>query len=391
MAIHVKLPKIGLTMERGKIVEWMKHEGDTVKTGELLYVFETEKVTNEIESPASGILHRILAPVGSEVEVGQDVAIVASPGEKLEEMRVDPGRIVNTEPSPREVYRAESKKSDQVIISPFVRAFARDQGVDISKLKGSGSNGRITKEDVLKAAASPRGVMPEVSQTLPFEGIRKTIADRLTHSYQTAVHVAVMIEVDMAAATKKRLELLQEIEKTTGTKLTFTAILVQAVAKSLQNHAIVNSRLDGDRIKVFKNINLGVAVDLGSGLIVPVVHDADKKTLEEIATHIAKVSEKARDGNLVLDEVSGGTFTITNLGMFGVHTFIPVINPPESAILAVGLIEDKPVVVNGQITIAPRMNLTMVFDHRIFDGAEAARFLHTLKEQLESNSPSHTP
>lgn len=390
MVNHVKLPKIGLTMERGTIIEWLKQEGDAVEKGERLYAFETEKVTNEIESPASGVLHKILAPVGTEVMVGEDVAIISAPGEKIEEL--ESAAVVSPEAvsSPRELATPKAEKGDRVITSPFVRALAKERGVDMSKLKGSGPGGRVTKEDVLAAPAPPAGVMPEVAETLPFQGMRKTIADRLTRSYQTAVHVVVMVEVDMTAATKKRLDLLQGIERATGSKLTFTAILVQVVAKSLRKHPIVNSRLDGDHIKIFKSINLGVAVALDSGLIVPVLHDADKKTLEEITTHLARVTEKARNGSLVLDEVSGGTFTITNLGMFGVHTFIPIINPPESAILAAGLIEDKPVVVNGQIAIRPRMNLTLVFDHRVLDGAGAAKFLRTLKEELESPGSSAT-
>ncbi|HXX72421.1 MAG TPA: dihydrolipoamide acetyltransferase family protein, partial [Candidatus Acidoferrales bacterium] len=275
MVTHVKLPKIGLTMERGTIVEWLKHEGDAVEKGERLYVFETEKVTNEIESPDSGVLRKILAPVGTEIMVGEDIAIIAAPGEKIEEL--ESAAVVSPEAvsSRTEVATPKVEKGGRVITSPFVRSLARERGVDLSKLKGSGPGGRVTKEDVLAAATSSAGVMPEVAETLPFQGMRKTIAERLTQSYQTAVHVAVMVEVDMTAATKKRLNLLQEIERATGTKLTFTAILVQAVAKSLRKHPIVNSRLDGDRIKIFKSINLGVAVALESGLIVPVLHDAD--------------------------------------------------------------------------------------------------------------------
>jgi pyruvate dehydrogenase E2 component (dihydrolipoamide acetyltransferase) len=385
MATHVKLPKIGLTMERGTIVEWLKSEGDPVEKDEPLYVFETEKVTNEIGAPVSGVLLKILAPVGIEVMVDQDVAMISAPGEKIDVAEQVPEKSAGAEPPTEIATRIE--KGDRVIVSPFVRALARERGVDVAKLKGTGPGGRITKEDVLTAGASSLA-MPEVAQALPFEGMRKTIAERLSRSYQTAVHVAVMVEVDMASAAKKRQELLQEIEETTGTKLTYTAILVQAVAKSLRMHPIVNSRLEGDRIKMFKSINLGVAVALESGLIVPVLHDADKKTLAEITTHLAKATEKARNGSLTLDDVSGGTFTLTNLGMFGVHTFIPIINPPESAILAAGLIEDKPVVVNGQITIRPVMNLTMVFDHRVLDGAEGAKFLQTLKKELEASNNS---
>ena len=388
MATHVKLPKIGLTMERGTVTDWLKQEGGAVEKGEPLYVFETEKVTNEIESPASGVLRKILAPVGTEVMVGEDVAIISAPGERIEELESAAVGSPEAVPSPREIV-PKAEKGDRVITSPFVRALARDRGVDISKLKGSGPGGRVTKGDVL-AAAAPAGLTPEVAETLPFRGMRRTIADRLTRSYQNAVHVAIMLEVDMTAATKQRSDLLQEIENATGNKLTFTAILVRAVAKSLRKHPVVNSRLDGDHIKIFKSINLGVAVALDSGLIVPVLHDADKKTLGEITTHLARVTDKARNGSLTLDEVSGGTFTITNLGMFGVHTFIPIINPPESAILAAGLIEDKPVAVNGQIAIRPRMNLTLVFDHRVLDGAGAAKFLRTLKEELESPGSSET-
>jgi pyruvate dehydrogenase E2 component (dihydrolipoamide acetyltransferase) len=226
----------------------------------------------------------------------------------------------------------------------------------------------------------------EISETIAMAGTRKTIADRLSHSYHSAVHATVMTEVDMSNTAELRQKLLPEVKEKTGASLTYTGILVKAVAIALKNHRLVNSTLEGDTIKVLKSINIGVAVDAEGGLIVPVIHDADKKTLIETAPLLTELVDKARSKSLSMKEVSSGTFTITNLGMLGVHTFIPIINPPQAAILGVGSMDEKPAVIEGKIEVRTRMNLSLVYDHRIVDGAEAARFLQTLKEKLENPS-----
>jgi pyruvate dehydrogenase E2 component (dihydrolipoamide acetyltransferase) len=216
--------------------------------------------------------------------------------------------------------------------------------------------------------------------------MRKTIAERLFQSYSSAVHTTVITEVDMTEASKFRKELTAKVKEETGDSLTYTGIIVKAAASTLRERKMVNSTLEGQEIKILKNINVGVAVDIEEGLIVPVIRDADRKSLSEIAALLSKLGEKARNRTLSMEEVAGGTFTVTNLGMLGVHTFIPIINPPQAAILGVGAIEDRPVIVEGNIVVRSRLNLSLVYDHRIINGAEAARFLQTMKRILEAPS-----
>ena len=225
-----------------------------------------------------------------------------------------------------------------------------------------------------------------MSEVIQLTGIRKTIADRLSRSYREAVHVSITIEVDMTEVTNLRQRLKSEVERKAQAPLSYTVILVKAVAVALKKNPIVNSTLEGDEIKILRDINIGVAVALKDGLIVPVIHNADKKSLSEIAICLRDLAEKAKQNRLELKDVEGGTFTITNLGMFGINTFTPIINPPQSAILGVGTIKDKLVMVDGEVVARPVMNLTLVFDHRIFDGVPAATFMRTLKEVLERPS-----
>jgi pyruvate dehydrogenase E2 component (dihydrolipoamide acetyltransferase) len=217
---------------------------------------------------------------------------------------------------------------------------------------------------------------PRVREVIPLAGIRKTTAERLSFSARNAPHSHIIIEVDMTKAAKLH-ETMQ---------LSYTDILVKAVSKALREHSNVNATLEDEKIKVFEDINVGVAVDTGKGLVVPVIRNADKKSLSEVSLAVKELAEKAREGKLTKEDMIGGTFTITNLGMYGVDLFIPIINPPETAILAVGKVTEKPVVVNGQITIKPVMTLTLAYDHRIIDGAPAARFLQNVKQIIESST-----
>jgi pyruvate dehydrogenase E2 component (dihydrolipoamide acetyltransferase) len=283
-----------------------------------------------------------------------------------------------------------------VRISPLAKKIAEEHKIDLTKITGTGPDGRIVKEDVLGAVGkaetlgqsttplSKEGV--EVAEIIPLVGMRKTIAERLSQSYSSAVHTTVLTEVDMTETSNFRKELTAKVKEETGVSLTYTAIIVKAAASALREHKIVNSTLEDQEIKILKNVNVGVAVDIEEGLIVPVIRDTDRISLSEIAALLSKLVEKARNRTLSMEEVSGGTFTVTNLGMLGVHTFIPIINPPQAAILGVGTIEDKPVVVEGNIEVRSRLNLSLVYDHRIVNGAEAARFLQTMKRILENPS-----
>jgi len=398
MTTDVIMPKLGLTMKEGTVVNWLKKEGEHVEKDEPIVEVETDKITNFVEANASGVLLRILAPRGTIVPVTEVIAIIGEPGEEI------PSKLVRETESPRSVNeimettevadKTSSTQTDQeaIRISPLARKLAEEYKVDPTKIKGTGPGGRIVKEDIIRAAttatSAPQPQIPleiEVSETIPLTGTRKTIADRLSQSYHSAVHTTVITEVDMTEIVKYR-QRLSETKEGTSASMTYTSIIAKSVAAALKNHPVINSTLVGDAIKVFGEVNLGVAVDVEGGLIVPVIRHAEKKSLMEIASVLTEMADKARKRLLSVEDISFGTFTITNLGALGVHTFIPIINPPQAAILGVGMVEQKPAVINGKIEIRSKMNLSLVFDHRIIDGAEAARFLQTLKKMMENPS-----
>ncbi|HJX23112.1 MAG TPA: dihydrolipoamide acetyltransferase family protein, partial [Candidatus Bathyarchaeia archaeon] len=275
-------------------------------------------------------------------------------------------------------------------ISPVARKMAEENKVDITKIKGTGPEGRIVREDVMRAieeakAGSTRAAPPkgEEVRIVSLSKFRQISAERLTHSARTSVPAAITIEVDMESATKLHDEAFPEIEKKTGAHLSYTDLMVKAVAKALVESPVVNSRIEGEQIKTISSANVGVAVATEEGLIVPVIHNADKMTVTEISAALKGLAEKARQGKLSISDGSGGTFTISNLGMFGVDSFTPIINPPESAILGVGRIVKKLAVIDDEVEMRSRMTLTLVFDHRAMDGAQAAQFLGKIKAYLE--------
>jgi len=284
----------------------------------------------------------------------------------------------------------EARKIQKTKISPFARKLAEKHGIDVAILGGTGPGGRIVKKDVQKAIQTPKAqermTAPkpiERGKIIPFVGRRKVIADRLSRSARTALHVPLTMEVDMSETTRFREKLNREYEEKGEIRPSYTDILVKAVATALEEFPMVNSILENGQIKIGEEINVGVAVATDEGLIVPVLRHADKKSLLEIALSTRELVDKARQNELVTREVSGGTFTITNLGMFDVDLFAPIINPPESAILGVGRIAKKPVVLGDEVVVRPIVTLTLVFDHRVMDGAEAARFLQKIKNILE--------
>jgi len=399
LATKVIMTKLGLTMKDGTVVNWLKKEGERVQKGEPLLEVETEKISTELEAPASGVLLKITAGKGTIVPVSGLLGIIGEPDEDVSMIQNDvvKAEIFEAAPETGGVKPAEAVTfPEKMRISPLARKIAEEQKVDLTKITGTGPDGRIVKEDVLKALGKQEAVGPstpslskegvEVAEIIPLVGTRKTIADRLSQSYNSAVHTTVMTEVDMTETSNFRKNLQIKVKEETGVPLTYTCIIVKATAVALREHKIVNSTLEDQEIKILKNVNVGVAVDVEEGLIVPVIRDADQKSLAEIAALLAKLAEKARNRTLSMDEVSAGTFTVTNLGMLGVHTFIPIINPPQAAILGVGAIEDKPVIVEGRIEARSRLNLSLVYDHRIINGAEAARFLQTMKRILENPS-----
>ena len=374
LVTKVVMPRLSLTMKAGTVIQWFKKESETVQKGEPLVEVLSEKVTYDVEAPASGVLRKILAGEGSDVPVDQTIGLIGSADEPI------PQEVTEPQPSPKGVATTpllpkSEEVSERVLASPAAKRLAKELHVDLNQVKGTGPEGRVVEDDV-RLLAEQLGAEPKVQEIIPMVGIRKTTAERLSLSARTAAHSTIVMEVDMSNAARIHME----------TRLSYTEMLVKAVATALREHKIVNATLDGEQIKVFEDVNVGVAVAAEKGLIVPVIRNADKKSLNEIASILQTLVEKARQGELTKKDVTGGTFTITNLGMYGVDVFIPIINPPETAILGVGRVVEKPVAVNGQVAVRPMMQLSLAYDHRIVDGAPAARFLQSIKQILETGS-----
>jgi len=374
MVTKVVMPRLSLTMKTGTVIQWFKKENEAVQKGEPLAEVLSEKITYDVEAPASGILRRILTEEGLDVPVDRAIGLIGTADESI------PEEAAETEPTPESTVSPPSAPrleeiSERVLASPAAKRLAKELKVDLSQVKGTGPEGRVV-EDNVRSFAEQLGGKPRVQEIIPMVGIRKTTAERLSLSARTAPHSTVIMEVDMSSAARIHRE----------TRLSYTEMLVRAVASALCEHRIMNATLDGDQIKVFEDVNVGVAVAAEKGLVVPVIRNTDRKSLTEIASALQMMVEKTRRGELTKDDVTGGTFTITNLGMFGVDVFIPIINPPETAILGVGRVVEKPVVVNGQVAVRSMMQLSLAYDHRIVDGAPAAQFLQTVKKILETSS-----
>jgi len=361
MVTKVVMPKLSLTMKEGTVGKWYKKEGDSVEKGEPLVEIISEKATYDLEAPSTGVLQKIVVNEGFDAAVNAVLAVITAPGEEFsEEILAE---------TPQTVKKIEEK----ILASPAAKRLAKEHGIELSLVKGSGPEGRIVEEDVRRFIQEPRDILPKIKEIVPLSGFRKTTAERVSSSFRTAPHSTLMMEIDVSKA----------VELHNKTHVSYTAIIVNAVAKALAEYSIINSTLDGENIKIFEDVNVGVAVATKYGLVVPVIREADEKSLKEIDKEITELTEKAREGKLTKDELTGGTFTVTNLGMYGVDFFTPIINPPEAAILAIGKLTKKPIVVNEKIEIKPVIMLSLSYDHRIVDGAPAAEFLLKIKEKIE--------
>lgn len=397
MAITLILPKLDEAMTTAKIVKWLKKEGDSVQKGDGIFEVETEKVTFEVEAESDGVLSKVMAKAGDEVPVGATVAFILQPGEKAPEVS-EPAAPFNaatrkeTEAKAPEITRVA--EAAEVKISPLARRIAEEHSIDLSRVKGSGPGGRIVKEDILRAVEESRvaaggpkteiEAAPKIKETpsaevIPLSAMRKTIAQRMSQSFQTAPHFWVTDEVDATELIKLRQQLIPMIEKETGIKLTYTDILVKVVAKALSEQKNINACWTDNGIKIMPEINVGIATEVPRGLIVPVIHHADTKSLTEIATARADLVARGREGKLNINEITGSTFTLNNVGAVGIKSIDAIINPPESAILTVGRTEERPVVVKGEIVVRPMVDLSLACDHRTLDGASAGRFLLRIK------------
>jgi pyruvate dehydrogenase E2 component (dihydrolipoyllysine-residue acetyltransferase) len=417
MADEVKLPRLGQGMEMGTIVRWLKGEGDPVQKGEPLYELDTDKVTQEVEAEASGVLLKIAVREG-EVPVGQTVAVIGEAGEEVSVPSAQPpvreGGPVEGARADREVPAAQqpvresgpvegvrgdrevpptepagvemeptAANGGRVKASPLARRIARERGIELSTVRGTGPEGRIVAEDVERAetapAAAPAPVPTGEVETVPLTNIRKTIARRLTAAWQVPV-----FELTVSADMTRANELVARVrERDPDVRVTVTDLLVKVCGQALARHPDVNVQFTDEALLRFPSANVGIAVAAPQGLVVPVIRSAERLSLAEITRARTAVVSRARDNKLQQADLEEGTFTISNLGMFAVEQFVAVLNPPQAAILAVGATEDRAVVQSGEVVVRPTMTVTLTVDHRAVDGAPAAEFLQTVKAFLE--------
>jgi pyruvate dehydrogenase E2 component (dihydrolipoamide acetyltransferase) len=426
------MPKWGMSMKEGKVSKWLKNEGDTIEKGEPLFEVETEKITNQVEATDSGVLFQIVVQAGTTVPVGTIVAVIAAPGEQPERIEgTQMGEIVEAEPTapaaPAPEKREEKEKKKFVLATPAARRMAKDLGLDLAKVPGSGPDGRVSEADVAtyheEGPLSPKitplaeemakqagidistitgtgdggkiiaedvervlsqRVSAEPVRSIPFTGIRKSVAENMHASLHNTAQLTMFTEVDVTEMVRFRNRVREEYKKDESMRISYNDIIILATVRALTRHPILNSTLVGDEILLHDSVHMGIAVALSEGLMVPVLRDADKKGLLEIANGTRELARKAREGTLSIAEVTEGTFTISNLSMFQVDGVTPILKPPETGILGIGRVKEKPAVYNGEIAIRSMMFLNLTFDHQVADGAPAGEFLSTVARYLEN-------
>jgi pyruvate dehydrogenase E2 component (dihydrolipoamide acetyltransferase) len=387
VATEVKLPRLGQGMESGTIVKWLKSEGEPVQKGEPLYELDTDKVTQEVEAEATGVLLKIAVPEG-EVEVGHTIGFIGEQGEAVtasEPAAPAPKEEQAAPPAPREEPEppATTQASNgRIKASPLARRIARERGLDLAAIRGTGPDGRIVAEDVERAEAAPASAVAAPTgkvESRALSSVRKTIARRLTQAWAVPAF-QLTVDVDMTRANEI---VARQRELNPDVRITITDLLTRLCARALMRHRDMNVQFGEDALLVFPHANVGIAVAAPHGLVVPVVHAADTLSLAQIAEARADLVSRARDGKLRAEDIEGGTFTISNLGMYEVDQFIAVLNPPQASILAVGRTRDQVVPRDGELRVLPIMTVTLTCDHRAVDGATGAEFLRTVKAFLE--------
>jgi pyruvate dehydrogenase E2 component (dihydrolipoamide acetyltransferase) len=418
MAIDVIMPALGVAQEKGTLLNWRKAEGQSVTKGEPLMEVETDKATVEIEAPASGILANVTAAAGDEIPVGNRIAVILAPGEVAAPAALkDPHpQIASGVDSGPSTHNLQSKPGAQpnppispfvkgglkgdflapdtsppagtrILASPAAKRIAREKGIDIASLKGSGPDGSVLAEDVVRAAgaraAAPAGALPagalKVNETVQLTPMRRIVGQRMTQSKRTAPHFYLSMDVDMAEVTRQRNK-LKEKEPLVPSINDF---ILGACARALRNFPSLNAAFTDHGVEIYSDINIGMAVALEEGLVVPVIRNTDRLSLHELAKQSHELAEKAQKKKLFPLDYEGGTFTVSNLGMFGVDNFVAIINPPQCAILAVGRVAPHVVPHGEGIAVRPMMTMSLSADHRVIDGAIAARFLQEVKRHLE--------
>jgi pyruvate dehydrogenase E2 component (dihydrolipoamide acetyltransferase) len=428
MITEIIMPKLGQTMEEGTIVQWLVAEGDVVEKGDALFQLESDKAVLEAEAPARGQLAKVFQPNGARVPVLAVVGLIADPADDITAYTPSTGGAAASaaavaEPAPTAAPATGQGKGGRVFASPRARRVARERGVDLALVQGSGPNGRIVEADVLAfaevqrratplarkvaaeagvdlagvAGSGPGGRIvqadvdrlgapapgPAARGVVPLSGVRARIAERMATSAHTTARVTLTTEVDATRLVEARTQLKEELAESLGFAVGYNDLLIAICARALREHPHMNARLDGDRIRLLDEVHIGLAVDTERGLLVPVVRNADKLGVVEIARALREHVARAREGKSLPDDLTGGTFTITNLGMYGVDAFTPIINLPECAILGVGRIKAQPAVVVGQVAVQQRVWLSLTFDHRLVDGGPAARYLQRVAQLVE--------
>lgn len=397
MANEVLMPKLSSTMDVGTITTWLKNEGDPVEIGEAIFEVMTDKIAIEVEAYDEGTLLKKYIGDGDSAPVNSVIAYIGEAGEAVpaempgaKEAAVSEKDVEVVEETPKETVAAEAIKTNKVRATPAARRTAREKGVDLQNVQGSGPKGRIQALDVKEWQEPAEKAVPKTAEgeRIPWSGMRKAIADKMSQSKQTIPHVTMTAEVDLTKVIELRKQLLPMVEERTSERLSFLEIIAKATTTALKAHPEFNANAYEEGIKRFEHVNLGVAVAVADGLVVPVVENADQKGLSDLTAAVKAVTKKARDGQLLPAEMSGGTFTISSLGRSKVLTFNPIINMPEVAILGVGGSYEKLVVKETQegpqVATIQALNLCLSFDHRVADGAPAAAFLSMIVELLEN-------
>ncbi|SDI17836.1 dihydrolipoamide acetyltransferase family protein [Alteribacillus bidgolensis] len=404
MAEQIVMPKFGMSMEEGTVVEWLKRKDEPVKKGEPIVTISSDKITNEVEAPVEGYLIKVTAKEDEVVKVGKPVGYIGEKGEAVESTTLekdvsDKGSNSSSQSSSSTAVKAPPsvpavKKT--IKISPAAKKLAKAKGIPIENVTGTGPNGRITKQDIEKQAEHTSGEnekeemikndlsVKEEMNTQPVKGMRKVIAERMHSSLQQSAQLTIMKKADITELLHLQKQVREELKESgVESKLTLTAFVAKAVTEALKNHPFINSSFENETITLYSSIHLGIATSLDDGLVVPVLKNADEKSVGDLNQCIQLLSSKARQGELTADEMKGSTFTITNLGAAGVEFFTPILNPPEAGILGVGMAQEAAKFENGTAVPRQYLPLSLTFDHRVVDGEPASRFLNNIASLLE--------
>ncbi|MFB0569693.1 MAG: dihydrolipoamide acetyltransferase family protein [Nitrososphaeria archaeon] len=391
----VVMPRLDIDMESGTVVRWMKEEGESVQAGEPVVEVMSEKVSFEVTSPVNGEVYRIVVAPNQEVPIGRVLAVVKEAGDSERDLHLEVQKAVKSLeartaekpsaaiPIERREQEAQAPRGGRVRASPLARRLAEQHGLDLATVQGTGPGGRITRDDVLatvkRAQALPAAAQQVPVESIPLIGIRKITAERMSSSFTHIPHAFLSVEVDASNLLLSK----KKVESSLGITVPYDAFFVSVVARALKQHRILNSTLVGEEIRLLPDVNVGVAMATEKGLIVPVIHQADTKSISDLAQAVTDLAERVGTEKLSLKDVKSGSFTITNLGMFGVDSFTPIINPGQAGIVSFGRIKEEPRVEDGKVVVKPVLRIGLSFDHRIVDGAPASRFLSTVKELLE--------